>query len=81
MVKIMKLGYQKYLSIYPIAIYNSKAFKRERTACTVHRVDSAHVRIQSNVSFLEHDVPYHRVGTMTYSRIRVLFYYLSYIMI
>ena len=25
-----------------IAIYNSKAFKRARTACSVHCVDSAH---------------------------------------
>ena len=35
----------------------------------------------SNVSPLEHDVPYHRVRTRTYSRIRLLFYYDIYIMI
>ena len=32
----------KNKSVCIIAIYNSRAFKRARTACSVHRVDSAH---------------------------------------
>ena len=33
------------LSLSLIAIYNSKAFKRARTACPVYRVDSAHLTL------------------------------------
>ena len=35
------IHYTEYI-VTTIAIYNSKAFKRARTACSVHCVDSAH---------------------------------------
>jgi hypothetical protein len=40
------IHYTEYI-VTTIAIYNSKAFKRARTTCPVHRVDSAYYTLHS----------------------------------
>jgi hypothetical protein len=62
------------------------AFKPTRTTRPVHCVESAHYTLyrESLIKGGDYngvqDVPNHRVGTRTYSRICLLFYYVIYVM-